>query len=170
MRKQTKKEETLNSLTHGIGALLGIAGLVLLLVFQNHKTSYSTFSILVYGISLIILFTASTLYHWVQDEKLKHYFRVLDHISIYLLIAGTYTPVALITLTHSLGWELFWVEWGITFLGIIMKIFFTGRFEFFSVLLYLVLGWLIVFDFSALSQVIGSGGVLWLFAGGLCYT
>ena len=170
MRKQTPMEETLNAFTHGIGALLGITGLILLLIFQTNKTSYSLFSVMVYGLTLIILFSASTLYHWVKNEKWKHYFRILDHISIYLLIAGTYTPVALIVLKDSLGWELFWIEWSITFLGIFLKLFFTGRFEFFSVLLYLVLGWLIVFDFSALSEAIGSGGVLWLFAGGLCYT
>ncbi|MCB0426631.1 MAG: hemolysin III family protein [Mangrovimonas sp.] len=170
MRKQTQREETLNALTHGFGALLGIVGLILLIVFQQNKTPFSLFSVIVYGLSIIILFSASTLYHWVKNDKLKHYFRILDHISIYLLIAGTYTPVALITLNTSLGWELFWIEWGITFLGIILKVFFTGRFEFVSVLLYLILGWLVVIDYAALSQAIGSNGTLLLFAGGLSYT
>ena len=101
MRKQTPLEETLNAFTHGVGALLGIVGLILLLAFQTNKTPCSLFSVLVYGLTLIILFTASTLYHWVKDEKLKHYFRVLDHISIYLLIAGTYTPVVLIVLPNQ---------------------------------------------------------------------
>ena len=170
MRKQTQREETLNALTHGFGALLGIVGLILLIVFQQNKTPFSLFSVIVYGLSIIILFSASTLYHWVKNDKLKHYFRILDHISIYLLIAGTYTPVALITLKTSLGWELFWIEWGITFLGIILKVFFTGRFEFVSVLLYLILGWLVVIDYAALSHAIGSNGTLLLFAGGLSYT
>lgn len=170
MRKQTPMEETLNALTHGMGSLLGLAGLVLLLVLQTDKTPYSLFSVLVYGLSLCILFTASTLYHWVQDEKLKHYFRIVDHISIYLLIAGTYTPVALIVLPQSLGWELFWIEWGVTFFGVFLKLFYTGRFEFLSVILYLVLGWMIVIDFSPLSEAIGSNGTLLLFAGGLSYT
>ena len=170
MRKQTPMEETLNAFTHGIGSLLGMAGLVFLLLFPTNKTPYSLCIVLVYGLSIIILFTASTLYHWVKDEKLKHYLRILDHISIYLLIAGTYTPVALIVLPHSFGWELFWIEWGVTFLGIFMKLFYTGRFEFLSVLLYLVLGWMVVFDFSNLSEAIGSNGVLLLFAGGLSYT
>ena len=170
MRKQTQREETLNALTHGFGALLGIVGLILLIVFQQNKTPFSLFSVIVYGLSIIILFSASTLYHWVKNDKLKHYFRILDHISIYLLIAGTYTPVALITLNTSLGWELFWIEWGITFLGIILKVFFTGRFEFVSVLLYLILGWLVVIDYAALSHAIGSNGTLLLFAGGLSYT
>ena len=158
IRKQTPREETLNTFTHGIGALLGIAGLVLLIIFQENKTPFSLFSVIVYGISLIVLFSASSLYHWVKNEKLKYYFRIIDHISIYLLIAGTYTPVALITLENSLGWELFWIEWGITFFGIFLKIFYTGRFEILSVLLYLVLGWLVVIDYTNLSQAIGTYG------------
>lgn len=170
MRTQSPFEEKLNALTHGIGAVLGIAALVLLIVFNSHKTPWSLFSVIVYGISIIILFTASTLYHSVTKEKQKHIFRIIDHISIYGLIAGTYTPVCLITLEQSLGWPLFWTVWGIAIFGVILKLFFTGRFEIFSTLLYLVMGWLIVFDFSYLSESIGSNGVLFLFAGGLSYT
>jgi hemolysin III len=168
--EQTKFEEQLNAASHGIGALLGIAGLVLLIVFNTNKADWSLFSVIVYGISLIVLFTASTLYHSMKGEKRKHYFRIIDHISIYLLIAGTYTPVLLITLEKSLGWPLFWTVWGIAAFGVILKLFFTGRFEIFSTLLYLVMGWLIVFDFTNLSEAIGSKGVLWFFAGGLFYT
>ena len=170
MSLQTKIEEQLNAVSHAIGTLLGIAGLILLIVFNTNKTDWSLFSVIVYGISIIVLFTASTLYHAVRGEKRKHYFRVVDHIGIYLLIAGTYTPVLLITLEQSLGWILFWVVWGIAAFGVILKLFFTGRFEIFSTLLYLVMGWLIVFDFSNLSDAVGSEGVLWLFAGGLFYT
>lgn len=170
MRKQTKLEENLNAVSHGLGALLGIAGLVLLLVFQDQENNFSLFSVLVYGISLIILFTASTLYHSVNDEKKKHYYRIVDHISIYLLIAGTYTPVTLIALQNSLGWELFWIVWIIAAIGTVMKLFFTGKYDTLSTLLYLVMGWLIIFDFENLSNYIGSNGVLLLFAGGLCYT
>jgi hemolysin III len=168
--QQTKFEEQLNAISHGIGALLGIAGLILLIVFNTNKTEWSLFSVIVYGISLIVLFTASTLYHSMKGEKRKHYFRIIDHISIYFLIAGTYTPVLLITLEKSLGWPLFWTVWGIAAFGVILKLFFTGRFEIFSTLLYLVMGWLIVFDFTNLSETIGSKGVLWLFAAGLFYT
>ena len=170
MAEQTKFEEQLNAASHGIGALLGIAGLVLLIVFNTNKADWSLFSVIVYGISLIVLFTASTLYHSMKGEKRKHYFRIIDHISIYLLIAGTYTPVLLITLEKSLGWPLFWTVLGIAVFGVILKLFFTGRFEIFSTLLYLVMGWLIVFDFTNLSEAIGSKGVLWFFAGGLFYT
>ncbi|GGG50426.1 PAQR family membrane homeostasis protein TrhA [Bizionia arctica] len=167
---QTLFEERLNSLTHGIGALMGIAALILLVIFNSNKTDWSLFSVVVYGLSIIILFSSSTLYHAVQSEKQKHYFRIIDHISIYLLIAGTYTPVALIALEQSKGWPIFWVVWGIALLGLVLKIFFTGRFEVFSVMLYLIMGWLIVMDFSNLSEYIGSNGTLLLFAGGLFYT
>ncbi|TXG39292.1 PAQR family membrane homeostasis protein TrhA [Seonamhaeicola maritimus] len=170
MRKQTFFEEKLNSITHGIGALFGIAALVLLVIYETKKTDWSLFSVIVYGISIIILFTASTLYHSVSSEKRKHYFRIVDHISIYLLIAGTYTPVLLITLSDTLGWLLFWVVWGIAAFGVILKLFFTGQFETFSTLLYLVMGWLIVFDFSNLSEAVDSNAILLLFAGGLAYT
>ena len=170
MKSQTKLEEQLNAISHGIGALLGIAGLILLIVFNTNKTDWSLFSVIVYGISIIVLFTASTLYHSIRGERRKHYFRIIDHISIYFLIAGTYTPVLLITLEQSLGWTLFWVVWGIAAFGVILKLFFTGRFGVFSTLLYLVMGWLIVFDFSNLAEAVGSSGVLWFFAGGMSYT
>jgi hemolysin III len=170
MRNQTKLEEQLNAMSHAIGALLGIVALILLIIFDTQKTDWSLFSVIVYGISIIILFSASTLYHAVNREKLKHYFRIIDHIGIYLLIAGTYTPVLLITLEGSLGWTLFWVVWGIAGFGVILKLFFTGRFNVFSTLLYLVMGWLIVFDFSALSNLVDPNAVLLLMAGGLAYT
>lgn len=170
MRRKTALEEKLNAISHAVGAVFGIGALVLLIVFNSNKTDWSLFSVIVYGISIIVLFLASTLYHAVRDKHLKHKFRVLDHISIYLLIAGTYTPVSLITLSESNGWMLFYLVWGIALFGVTLKLFFTGRFEIFSTLLYLVMGWLIVFDFTNLSNAIGSDGILLLFAGGLAYT
>jgi len=169
MKLQSRFEENLNAQTHALGALLGIVALILLIIYDTHKTAYSLFSVIVYGISIIILFTASTLYHSVKSERKKHYFRIIDHISIYLLIAGTYTPVLLISLNESLGWTLFYVVWGIAAVGIILKLFFTGSYEVFSTLLYLVMGWLIIFDFSNLSNIFGEG-ILFLFAGGMAYT
>ncbi|WP_298902817.1 hemolysin III family protein [uncultured Psychroserpens sp.] len=170
MRTQSPFEERLNAWSHGIGAALGIAGLVLLIVFLKRETPYGLFSVIVYGISIIVLFLASTFYHAVKGDKRKHYFRIVDHISIYLLIAGTYTPVLLIMLPDSLGWLLFWVVWGIAAFGVILKLFFTGKFETFSTLLYLVMGWLIVFDFSTLADRLDTNGLYLLFAGGLLYT
>lgn len=170
MRIQTPFEEKLNTISHAIGAVFGIVALVLLIAYNSNKTNWSLFSVIVYGVTIIILFTASTCYHAVKGEKRKHYFRIVDHISIYFLIAGTYTPVCLISLEQTLGWTLFFTVWGIAAFGVILKLFFTGKFELFSTLLYLVMGWLIVFDFSNLSDIIGDNGILFLFAGGLAYT
>ena len=170
MRIQTRREEHFNAATHALGALLGIAGFILLIIFESKKTDWSLFSVIVYGLSIIILFTASALYHSVKSEKKKHYFRIVDHISIYLLIAGTYTPILLITLAESKGWTLFWVVWGIALFGLFLKIFFTGRFELFSTLLYLVMGWLIVFDFSTLLELMPTNGIIFLIIAGLAYT
>ena len=171
MRKQTKLEEQLNAWSHGIGAALGIVALVLLIVDADSTVKpWSLFSVVFYGISIIILFLASTFYHAVSGEKRKHYFRILDHISIYLLIAGTYTPVLLVLLRDSLGWPLFWTVWGIAAFGVVLKLFYTGKFELFSTLLYVIMGWLIVFDYSNTAAALGNYGVLWLLAGGCFYT
>ncbi len=170
MSLQSKKEEVLNAYSHGFGIILGIIGLFLLITKVDHSQSYYLLSVIVYGLSTIILFFSSTLYHAVSKPVLKQKFRVADHISIYLLIAGTYTPVLLIVLPNSLGWQLLCAVWGIALFGVILKIFFTGKFEIFSTLLYLVMGWLIVFDFSTLKELIHSNGINWLFAGGLFYT
>ncbi|MBA6152535.1 PAQR family membrane homeostasis protein TrhA [Gelidibacter maritimus] len=170
MRIQSDFEEKLNAWTHGFGAVLGIAGLILLISTKNHKTDWSLFSVIIYGVSIIVLFSASAVYHSVSGEKRKHYFRIIDHISIYLLIAGTYTPVTLIALNNSLGWPLFWSVWAIAGFGMVLKLFFTGRFEIFSTLLYLIMGWLIVFDFTNLSKLLGPNGLMLFIAGGAFYT
>lgn len=170
MRVQSPFEEKLNAWTHAFGAILGVAGLALLVSYKEHKTAWSLMSVIIYGVSIIVLFSASTIYHSVSGEKRKHYFRIIDHISIYLLIAGTYTPVTLIALHNSLGWPLFWTVWAIAGFGLILKLFFTGKFETISTLLYLVMGWLIVFDFNNLSELIGPNGLILFIAGGAFYT
>ncbi len=170
MRLQTETEEQLNTLTHSIGAVLGIAGLILLIIYYDAASDHGLFSVMVYGISIIILFLASSFYHAVRKPRTKNFLRVVDHMSIYLLIAGTYTPVLLLILNDSRGWPLFWFIWGIAAMGIILKLFFTGRYEMFSTLLYLVMGWMIVFDFTALIEQMPSGGLIFLIAGGLSYT
>ena len=169
MSDQSKLEEQFNTWSHAFGAFLGIAGLIILVVKQD-GSPWSLFSVLVYGLSIIVLFSSSALYHAAKTERKKHYFRILDHITIYLLIAGTYTPVLLLMLGDSRGWPLFWTVWGIAGFGLILKIFFTGKFEIFSTLLYLVMGWLVVFDFNVLAERIDTNGLLLLFAGGLAYT
>jgi hemolysin III len=170
MRIQSDFEEKLNAWSHGIGAVLGIMGLFLLIVFLEKNVPFAMFSVVIYGLSIVVLFLASTFYHAVKGERRKHYFRIVDHISIYLLIAGTYTPVLLIMLPDSLGWTLFFVVWGIAAFGLILKIFFTGRFEIFSTLLYLVMGWLIVFDYPTLAANMTANGLALFFAGGAFYT
>lgn len=170
MYTQTLSEERLNTLTHAIGAFFGAVGLVVLLLKNSYKTKFSQAGIIVYGLSIILLFSASAVYHWVRNQRLKQKLRVLDHVSIYMLIAGTYTPVLVISLLDTSGMSLLIAVWAIAALGIIMKLFFTGRFEVFSTLLYLVMGWLIVIDFSALKAAVPFNGLLYLAAGGIFYT
>ncbi|WP_158975958.1 hemolysin III family protein [Cellulophaga sp. L1A9] len=165
-----KKEELLNTLSHGIGIVLGFIGLYFLLAKNTNKSEYAILGIGIYSFSIILLYTASTIYHAVAVPKLKSKFRVLDHISIYFLIAGTYSPVALITLINGNGWLLFIVVWSIAFIGTILKLFFTGRFEILSLLLYLVMGWLIVFDFQHLVDATTPLGINLLMLGGGFYT
>lgn len=163
-------EEKLNAWSHGFGIGLGIAALVLMLLGVDQTNPFGLFSVIVYGLSIILLFLASTCYHAVKDRKRKHYFRVADHISIYLLIAGTYTPVLLIAIPNSLGRTLFWVVWGIAAFGLILKLFFTGRFDNFSTFLYLAMGWLALIPYSELTAALDSAAMVWLIAGGISYT
>jgi len=148
MRINYHEEEKLNAISHAIGIIFGILGFYLILEFDTHKTEYSTISLVIYSISIILLFTASTLYHYVSTQSVKMKLRVLDHICIYYLIAGTYTPVALITLEEGNGWLIFYTIWGIAIVGTILKLFFTGKFEVLSLILYLFMGWLIVFFYG----------------------
>ncbi len=163
-------EERLNAFSHGLGVLMGLIGLFLLLEKNTDKTPYAVASILIYSASIVILFLASTIYHSVSKAHLRKIYQIVDHISIYLLIAGTYTPVALISLEKGSGWTLFYTVWGIAAFGAIMKLFFTGKYEFVSLLLYLIMGWLIVIDFSSLRAATTDLGMNLLFAGGACYT
>lgn len=150
--------------------VLGIIGFYLLLKNNTNKTEYAILSIVIYGFSFVVLFLASTLYHAVTNVKLKRRFRVLDHISIYLLIAGTYTPVALINLEASNGWLIFYIVWAFAGIGTILKLFFTGKFEVISLLLYLAMGWLIILDFQNLLDNTSNLGTQLLFLGGAFYT
>lgn len=164
------KQEILNTLSHGMGIVLGIVGLIFLLVKNKNNSLYSTLSIWTFGLSLIILYTSSTIYHFFVNENWKKKARVLDHMSIFLLIAGTYTPICLITLEKSSGWTLFTIVWTIAALGIIMKIFLTGKVDKLSLLLYLVMGWLLVFDIKNIANSMTSQALLFLVLGGVLYT
>ncbi|MBS9463779.1 hemolysin III family protein [Flagellimonas sp. 389] len=163
-------EEKWNCYSHALGIVLALVGFVFFLQKDLSKTPYLLGSIIVYSISLVLLFTASTVYHGVLNPKMKKQLRILDHISIYYLIAGTYTPVCLIILSDSKGWLLFYFVWGIALFGTILKLFFTGKFEFFSLILYGIMGWLIVLDFNFLSESLSNDSLFLLGLGGAFYT
>ncbi len=164
------REERLNTISHALGAIFGFIGLFLLLTKNGHKSIYATESIVVYSVTFVLMFVTSALYHGVSTPVVKQRLRVLDHICIYLLIAGTYTPIALVTLLNGKGWTIFYSVWAIAGLGTILKLFFTGKFESISLLLYLAMGWLIVVDFDNVVDYVSPLGVNLLFAGGAFYT
>ncbi len=164
------REEHLNAVTHGAGIAAGLLGFVLLLAENSYKTTYATLAICIYSISILLLFTASTLYHSISAPYAKHKLRILDHICIYFLIAGTYTPVCLITLVDGNGWALFFTIWGLAITGTILKFFFTGKYETVSLLLYLGMGWLIVLDMRSLFQSTSPSGLVLITAGAVFYT
>ena len=164
------REEKLNAISHGIGSLLGVVGFFMLWKLHDPTIPLATVSVIIYSTSIIVLFSASTLYHSVHNPGFKKKLRILDHISIFILIAGTYTPVALLTLIDGMGLILFYTVWGIAFAGILFKLFYTGKYEFISLFLYLVMGWLIVFDFQSLWQQLSGTGIILLFLGGAFYT
>ncbi|NHF61234.1 hemolysin III family protein [Flavobacteriaceae bacterium TP-CH-4] len=166
----SRLEERLNAYSHGLGVLLGFIGLFFLLQKSTDKTPYATLSILIYSLCLIALFTASMVYHAVSKAHLRKIYQIIDHIGIYLLIAGTYTPVALISLESGNGWTLFYTVWAIAAFGAVLKLFFTGKYELVSLLLYVVMGWLIILDFSNLREATTDLGINLLFGGGAFYT
>lgn len=165
-----RNEEKLNGISHGIGVLLAIVGMFVLLSHNSGKTAFATSSILVYSFTLIAMFVVSSTYHATKNFKIKRTLRILDHINIYFLIAGTYTPVALITLEKESGWLIIFVVWGIAVFGTVFKIFYTGKLEFLSLLLYVAMGWLIVLDFDNLVEHTSFWGIRLLFLGGAFYT
>ena len=170
MKITYRDEELWNTGTHGLGILLGVVGAVFMILQVQGADQLSRASVWIYSISVIVLFSASTVYHAVADPRIKRKLRILDHISIYLLIAGTYTPVALITLREGSGWWLFGAVWGMALFGTVLKLFFTGKFEIFSLFLYLLMGWLIVIDLNNLMDHLTSTGKGLLMAGGGFYT
>lgn len=170
MKITYRDEELWNTGTHGLGILLGIIGAILMVNRAGGLDSIGRTSVWIYSLSVIVLFAASTVYHAVADPRIKKKLRILDHISIYMLIAGTYTPVALITLREGSGWWLFGAVWAMALFGAVLKLFYTGRFEIFSVFLYLLMGWLIAIDLRNLLEQLTPTGKWYLIAGGGFYT
>ena len=167
---QTKKEEFWNTLTHFIGVVLSLLGLPLLIMANNNLSSFSLASILFFEFGLLFVYISSTLYHYVDDIELKKKLRILDHISIFYLIAGSYAPVCLITLYDYSGGEIFLIIIAIMLIGTFFKVFYTGKYEKFSLFLYLAMGWLIVFKINTLIELISLNGLALIIASGLLYT
>ena len=164
-------EERINILSHVAGLLLSMVAVVLLVTRASHfGNAWHIVSVAIFGASLIALYAASTTYHSATRADLRARLRVIDHATIYILIAGTYTPFTLITLNGGVGWTIFAVSWGMAIIGIILKLFFTGRFNLVSTLMYVFMGWIIIFAVKPLIANLSPEGLFWLVAGGLSYT
>jgi len=167
---QSPAEEVANSVTHGLGAALGLAALVaLVLLAARHGDAWRIVSLSVYGTTLFLLYLASTLYHALPGVRVKRVLRVLDHVSIYLLIAGTYTPITLVPLRGPWGFSLFGVIWGLAAAGIVARLAWPGRHGL-AVALYVAMGWAIVVAVEPMLRLVPPGLVAWLLAGGAFYT
>ncbi|MDX8381771.1 MAG: hemolysin III family protein [Ghiorsea sp.] len=164
-------EESINIYSHVLGIILGAVGLIFLTLRAIHYgNAWHITSAIIFGISLIVLYTASSLYHAAKDPIIRSRLRIFDHASIYVIIAGTYTPFVLITLHGTVGWIIFGVTWGMALVGIILKLFFTGRFRILSTSMYVLMGWIIVFAINPLIDNLSAEGMQLLIAGGLSYT
>lgn len=170
-------EEIASAITHGLGVIFSIVALTLLIVFAALKgTAWHVVSVSIYGATLVILYTMSTLYHAFTKEKTKWLFKIFDHASIYLLIAGTYTPFTLIILRNdgSLGWTLFGFIWGCAIIGILISSFFVGKYKYITSACSLIMAWSIIFAMNPLIAKFTELGIrpalYWLIAGGLAYT
>ena len=177
---RASKEELANAVTHGLGSALAVAALVLMIVFASLRGSARHIvGAAIFGSTMVLLYVMSTLYHSFQSRRVKLVFRVLDHASIFLLIAGTYTPFCLATLKGAWGWTLFGLIWGLAAVGITLKSILLSMaghlagkrlWEAVSLAIYLLMGWLIVIAIVPLYRSLPLGGLYWLFGGGLCYT
>ena len=170
--KQSMGEEIANSITHGIGATLATAALTILVVFATLKgDAWRVVSFSIYGASLVILYTSSTLFHAFTNKKMKRYFRIMDLSAIFLLIAGTYTPITLLPLRGTgWGWTMFGLIWGMAIIGILFKTFFYGKYEKLSIIFYALMGWLVVIAIKPMLAILPAGLLIWILIGGLSYT
>ena len=167
---ETKEEEFWNTLTHFIGFILSVIGLPVLLFYNQNLTGFSLGSILFFEFGMICLYAASTLYHYTTDIKLKKKLRIFDHVSIFYLIAGSYAPICLITLYNGNGLKIFIAVLAIALTGTVFKIFFTGKFDKLSLVLYLAMGWLVVLDFKNVFNALEFNGLILLGLSGLLYS
>lgn len=168
---QSRPEEVANAITHGIGVGLSIAALVILVVYAARiSDTWKIVSFSIYGATMITLFLSSTLYHSFKQPYVKRFFRILDHSSIFLLIAGTYTPVTIGAMRGVWGWTLFGIVWGLTLAGIILKIFAMRKLKWLSTMVYLLMGWVILIAVKPLLQRVPQSFLIWMLAGGFAYS
>ncbi|MDB6128038.1 MAG: channel protein hemolysin family [Verrucomicrobia bacterium] len=167
----TRREELANIATHGVGIVLSLIGLAWVVTLSSLEgDAWQIVGTTIFGVTLVLLYTTSTLYHGFRHERRKQIMRKFDHAAIFLLIAGSYTPFLLVSLRGLLGWILFGVVWGLAVVGIALKFRYAGRFRVVSTLIYIAMGWLVLTVFGPLSAALPSTGVWLLVAGGLCYT
>ncbi len=169
--RESHREEIVNALTHGLGVILAIGGgAVLITLAAVFAGARELISVSVFVAALVLLYTASTLYHAARQPRLKQRLKILDHCAIFLLIAATYTPFTIAAIRGGWGWALFGVIWTLAVFGILLKLFFTGRFRLLSTATYIGMGWLVVVGFAPLSQSLTPTALFWLVAGGVVYT
>ena len=175
-RRYTIPEEVAHSAIHALGSHLGAAMLALMVVFgvqSGEQVAWKVVSAALFGFSIILLYTISSTYHAITHPRTKQILKVCDHMAIYILIAGSYTPFMLVTLRPEypvIAWTIFGIVWGLTIMGIVFKVFFTGRLRLVSTLAYVGMGWIIVFAIKPLMATLPTAGLVWLLIGGLCYT
>lgn len=169
--KYTDSEEKLNIYSHALGLLLSVVAFPFL-IFKSFsfESFWQSASFIIYGISLTVLYAASTFYHAAKEPALRRKLNIVDHAAIYVLIAGTYTPYTLITLEGATGWIIFGCTWGFALVGVVLKLFFTGKFDKLSTILYVLMGWQIVFAINPLLERASSEALQFLFIGGVFYT
>jgi len=164
------KEERINIISHAIGFILSVAAFILLVMRANlHGDIWHIMSFSIFGVSLIVLYAASTFYHSAKKAELRSRLRIIDHASIFVLIAGTYTPFTLVTLSGTIGWVIFGTSWGLALTGIILKLFFTGKYKLFSTIMYILISLIIVFAIKPLLDNLPLEGLVWLSVGGISY-
>jgi hemolysin III len=174
-RRFTDSEELANAISHLTGALMASAGLVLMVVYSAIRgDAWHVVSTSVFGTAMIITYLSSTFNHWLKPGRSKEWFFNFDQVAIFLLIAGSYTPVSLLLIRGGLGWTIFGIEWGLALTGIILKIIKPTRFEsgvnYFFIALYAIMGWMLLIAIGPISRSISGMGLAWIFIGGACYT
>jgi len=171
MKSYSPSEERINIVSHACGFFLSIIAMAFLIVHASrHGGILHIVSFTIFGISLCVLYAASTLYHSAKNPEKRSRLKIFDHASIYILIAGTYTPYTLVTIPGTTGWVIFGISWGATVIGIILKLFFTGKYSIVSTTMYVLMGWVMVFAIKPLVNNLPLDGLLWLFGGGVAYT